>query len=125
MVTSTLILSLVFISTMLYADSCRLVITPSYLATPADSPTRYSAVCSCENNNNIGSKFTWYRHGKLLVFSKRVEVEVGNSERIFFHRLRVEDEGEYTCVFNGADGSSTSSSFQVYGKLSLFLLFVL
>ena len=120
-----MMLSLKCLTAFLYAtlllcstSACQLVIEPNYLSTPANFEDKASAVCSCSDNQDANYKFTWYRHGHLLVNTDRVELEVTSPDRIFFRRILVEDEGEYICVATNTDNSlSLNSSLMVYGKL--------
>ena len=72
--------------------------------------------------------YTWYRHGKLLMTTDRVRLELNRSDRIIFRGIDVTDEGEYVCVATSRDNSvSSNSTLTVYCKFSanniLFTIF--
>ena len=94
-----MMLSLRYLTAFLYAtlllcsiSACQLIIEPNYLSTPANFEDKASAVCSCSDNSDVNYKFTWYRHGHLLVNTDRVELEATSPDRIFFRRILVEDK---------------------------------
>ena len=123
-----LIIMYILATICLSARGCRLNIEPRTLTTTSTSEGQFSAACSCIGAAEDSYYYTWYRHGKLLMTTDRVRLELNRSDRIIFRGIDVTDEGEYVCVATSRDNSvSSNSTLTVYCKFSaniiLFTIF--
>lgn len=72
---------------------------------------------------NPTPRITWYRSGEMvsLLADQRHIINDGNGN-LLLHNVRVEDEGEYTCVASNAGGNDTQViRLDVHGKLIAFI----